>query len=136
MDPPSELTTIKLEPQIEKIVDAGHNLDEQLKLEQAELSKKPLPNLWKKQNKKQKMMDSKGKSVAVKLLMSANKTNYGKIRDEFIESFKLDNHDLPTYYYMTLHRPKFVKGIYTIDPQFSFFRSRIKNKKVKEKRCL
>ena len=61
------------------------------------------------------MIDSKGKSVAVKLLMLANKTNYGKIRDEFIESFKLDNHNLPTYYYITLHYPKFIKGIIIIN---------------------
>ena len=45
MDLPSEFTLIKIEPQLEKIVNADHKLEEQLNVEQIELNKKLLPGL-------------------------------------------------------------------------------------------
>ena len=63
--------------------------------------------------------------------MTCTKTNFSKNRRKVLDAYNLENFDLPSYYYMTLHRPKFKKGIFDIDSKYSLLTREAHLKKAK-----
>ena len=77
------------------------------------------------------MENSIGKKLAISLLVGTNTTHYAKIRNDILETFKLDNHCVPTYWYMTKHCPRLESGIMNIHPAYSILTREYELKKEK-----
>lgn len=59
------------------------------------------------------------KKLGITLLVGTNSVNFSWIRTEILETYKLENHALPTYHYMTKHWPNLDCGVVTINPLYS-----------------
>ena len=57
------------------------------------------------------MGESVRTNVAISLLMGTTREHYNEMRQECLKAYKLEEHDLPTFYYITKFRPKMDKGI-------------------------
>ena len=77
------------------------------------------------------MIESKRTSVGLSFLMTCTKTDFSKNRREVLDAYNLEDFDLPSYYYMTLHRPKFEKRIFDIDSKYSLLTREAHLKKAK-----
>ena len=63
-----------------------------------------------KLSKRQKMEKSVGKPLAVSMLMSTTRKDFNNIRKQILETYQLQDHDIPTFYYITKERPNMEKG--------------------------
>ena len=55
------------------------------------------------------------------------------MREKVIQRFGLEKYDIPTYHYMTMHRPKFDSGILEINKNYAIIARESKLKKDKQK---
>ena len=49
------------------------------------------------------MEESQGKSVAKSILMHSTCSGFNEIREELINSFEMQEHNIPTYHYVVKH---------------------------------
>ena len=63
-----------------------------------------------KLSKRQKIEKSVGKPLAVFMLMSTTQKDFNNIRKQILETYQLQDHDIPTFYYITKERPNMEKG--------------------------
>ena len=64
-----------------------------------------------KKNKQQKMEISVGKPLAISMLIASTRNDYNDMRNKCLECYKLQNHELLTFYYNMKKRPKMVNGV-------------------------
>lgn len=82
----------------DKIMELSIALEKATKNENESANEEPSnPVTQKKESKRQKIEQSKGKSVAQKLLMYTTRTGFNEIREELINIFKMEDYDVPTF---------------------------------------
>ena len=57
------------------------------------------------------METSVGKPLAISMLIASTRNDYNDMRNKCLECYKLQDHELPTFYYITMQHPKMVKGV-------------------------
>ena len=78
------------------------------------------------------MEESVRKNVAISFLMASTRENYNLMRQECLETYKLQEHDLPIFYYITKFFPKIDKGI--LDNTIEFYKKIAREGKFKKGR--
>lgn len=80
------------------------------------------------------MLKSKGTNVGIYFLTGVTRTKFNEMRNKVIKRFGLEKYDIPTYHYMTMHRPKFDSEIIEISKNYAIItrESKLKNEKQKD----
>ena len=125
-------TTIPLDkndfntPEMSKII-------EQVEVCEAEVTANQL-EVVDNRTKRQKVESSKGKGIGVALLMATHRNAYNFLREQIINNLNLPSYEIPTFHYITKHRPKIESGILSIDKEFSILSRESQLKKENRKK--
>lgn len=120
----------EIDKETSEIIDARHNLEEEVKKVKHEVTINKSNTLL---NKRQRIESSRGKNVSILFLMSCTKSDFVKNRECIIESYNLEYHDLPTYYYMTKNCPKINHFTMQLLPRYDILARKSKIKKAARK---
>ena len=78
------------------------------------------PSLGPSCTKKQKVENSIGWNSAIAILMESSKEGFNRIRSVLLSAFNLESYLIPSYYYVTKHRPKVNIAVFQVLDRFSF----------------